>query len=551
VPNISLIGSGSTAIGFLLQTLTLINSAQINEEQAGALVINIFEESSILGAGTPYDPSKTGFQLILNIRNNSGTLPQSGADFLEWLKINRKFIDDVFDKIFAQRLAEKIARNPDKEGLFRASYAAISKHFKEKYLNLDDSVKSYHPRILYGIYRVALFEQIVEALAAKGVSINLHGKSKVVDFRQNLNQEFELLIEGAHSIKTDFVLFAGGMVEKASSLMHENFIASQLPEENLRARIEKLIEDASGGKREIKIGIIGSSLSAVDAVRTIYYEKIFQGQLDFEIDDIKIKTDFISRDGRLPKVRAAFAPFDFKKDGGTFPEISALKEARELHKKSGKIHLWQILKICAEKIEIFYRYFGQEYQASRAQSFAKFIEDQKENYPAILEEFAKFEDAKGFLQLETDLQKAMSGDARGLLGYQVAYGLAAPAHPEILALLSDDDKKIYQEYFATLHNLNDSPMPAPVAQDLLELHKKGLVDIIKLCHREDELINEGDRFFIIDESGARHEYDLAIRADGYVKSLQDSCETLHEQITSIDNPKIFKFGLNLKFFNNM
>lgn len=539
---ISLIGSGSTSIGFLLETLSLINSAQIDEKEAGDLVINIFEESSLLGAGAPYDLTKTGFQLITNIRNNSGTLPKSGADYLEWLKENRDFVGEVFDKIFAQRLAEKIAKAPDKKDLFRQSYAAIAKNFKQKYLNLDDSAKTYHPRILYGIYRAALFEKIVEELRARGVVINEYGNSKVVNFRQSADEKFQLELNSHDEMRlaeTDFVLFAGGMVEKAAQLVHENFLSSQFPEKNLRARLEKLAQEAKKtDKKEIRLGILGSSLSAIDAVRAVYYEKIFQGQPDFEIDGIKIKINLISRDGRLPRVRATYAPFDYKKDGGVFPEISMLKEARELYEENGKIHLWQILEICAQKIAIFYDHFGQKPAAQAAFNFATFIRDKKENYQEILEEFAKLEGVQGFSQLKAELARAESGDVEKMLGYQVAYGLAAPAHPAILALLSENDKKIYQEYFATLHNLNDSPMPAPVAQDLLSLHELGLVDIIKLGHRANALCSEGDRFSIIDEDGEDHDYDFVIRADGYVKDLQHSESGLHQQIGGGKNPKV-------------
>lgn len=539
---ISLIGSGSTAIGFLLETLSLINSAQIDEKQAKDLVVNIFEESALLGAGAPYDLTKTGFQLITNIRNNSGTLPKSGADYLQWLEENRDFIGKVFDKIFAQRLAAKIAKAPEKEDLFCQSYAAIAKNFKEKYLNLDDSAKTYHPRILYGIYRVALFEKVVEELRARGVVINEYGKSKVAGFQQGADGKFQLKIESpdeAPFAETDFVLFAGGMVEKAPQLVHANFLSSQFPEENLRAQLEKLVEEAKKtNKKEIKLGILGSSLSAIDAVRTIYYEKIFQGQPDFEIDGIKIKIDLISRDGRLPKVRAAYAPFDYKKDGGVLPEISMLKEVRELYKENDKIHLWQVLEICAQKMAIFYRHFGQENAAQVALDFATSIRDKKENYQEILEEFAKLEGAQGFSQLKAELARAENGDVEKMLGYQVAYGLAAPTHPEILALLNEDDKKIYQEYFATLHNLNDSPMPAPVAQNLLQLHEQGLVDIVKLGHKEKELRSKDGQLFVVDEDGESHDYDFVIRANGYVKDLQHSESEFHQKIGGGSNPKV-------------
>jgi len=523
--SISLIGGGSTTVGFLLEILALIKSGQISPKEASELVINIHEESSILGAGAPYDLTKTGFQLISNIRNISGTLPQNGADFLQWLEVNKEFVGQVFDKIFEQRLAARIAKEPDKEKQFRQSYEVIIGSFKEKYLNLGDSAKTYHPRILYGIYRVALFEQIVEDLRQKGVVINQHGKSKIVNFNENSKGKFELVSSGPQTTESDFVLFAGGMVEKAPGIIHENFLPSQWPEENLIAQLEKALKKAEeSGRHKIEIAILGSSLTAIDAVRTILFDKIFQK--DLRPADIEIKISLLSRDGRLPKVRAAYAPFDYKNDGKTFPAISILEEVQELHKTSGQVHLWQILKMCAEKMAVFYRHFGQEEKAQKAQGFASFIADKENNYAAILEKFSQLEGSQGFSQLELELKNAISGDVEGLLGYQVAYGLIGPARPEILALLNADDKKIYQEFFATLHNFNDSPMPIPVAEDLLKLHKQGMVDIVKLGRADTPLEIE--------------KYDLFVRADGYVKTLDQSPAPLHQQIAKYaDHAKVF------------
>lgn len=536
---ISLIGSGPTTIGFLLELLALIESQKISDEQAQQLVINIFEESSLLGAGAPYDLTKTGFQHISNIRNNSGTLPQSGADFMQWISANKDFIEQVFNKIFAQRLNEKISKQPDKEATFRQSYEAIKANFKERYLNLNDSQRTYHPRILYGIYRVALFEKIVGLLEEKGVVINQYAKTKVVDFAQNPNQKFTLTFEnitGESSTESDFVLLASGMAEKLPEIVDENFLPSQWPESLLIAQVEKMVDKAKKSNLpQIEIGILGSSLSAIEAVRTIFYERIFQGKADFELNGVAVKIDLISRSGLLPKVRAAYAPFDYKKQGGKFPEISILQEARDLKEQEGEIHLWQILQMCAQKTEVFYRYFGHEAQAMEARRIAKFVGEAKENYPAILQEFAKLESPNSFKQLEIDIKKAKEGDMGKLLGHQVAYGLIGMANPEILKLLNQEDRNLYDEFFSTLHNLQDSPMPIPVAEELLGLHKAGLVNVVRMGYQKSGVKAQGSRFTITDENGATHTYGALVRADGYVKELEKSGDKLHQKIAEQEN----------------
>jgi hypothetical protein len=429
MPKIALVGTGPAGLGFLKGFLEggIENSkgefeqkfATLAEEEAKNLEIHVFEKSLLMGAGLPYDESMTDPEHLLNIATNTSYINRFyQPKFHEWAKENQDKIKEKFQRIYDQRLAEKIEKFPNKKEELEEHYKKIWQNIEKRYLNLENGL-NFHPRIIYGIYGMEIFENFIEKLREKGFNIVLHPDTEVTFLNDSLNLGFEQEGVETKSIKFDQVVIASGKWQNPGRIESDRYLAEISPAEEMREKIEKMIaEEKAKGNKKIRIAVEGASLSAVDVVKTIFRDGVAteeeaKQELEEEsksqrnkklkftslnLDDVEITVDVVSREGIFRGIRANYG-FLAKED---LPENCQLtqKKIDELSKdENGKIHLWQVVSLAISSIENSYRFFGEEKKANQAAEINNFIIENKDNYAAITERLLALRNKDSFQQL--------------------------------------------------------------------------------------------------------------------------------------------------------
>ena len=215
---IGLVGSGPMAI-YLLKHL-----ASSNEP----LAITIFESSASAGMGMPYNPTLNADYMLCNAFSRE--IPSLERPLLDWLK-----------------------DRPVRE----LSEWELSAH--------DLTARAFYPRVLIGEYLHSQFGDLCESARAAGHSIKVHTQSRVNDISVADTAKATIYYGSGHhesgqSVETaqfDAVIIASGHCWPDVPQIDGVTMVSPWPYTN----ITTLAQD--------NIGVLGSSLSAIDVVMAI------------------------------------------------------------------------------------------------------------------------------------------------------------------------------------------------------------------------------------------------------------------------------------------
>lgn len=231
---LGVIGGGPSALFLLRHAL---RSAADFAPRFGRIVV--FESQSEAGPGMPYSRRFTSETNLSNISSEElPTLPRTFADWLESLEDDR--LRDL-------RIERPIGRD------------------------------RIYPRVALGDYFKAQFDELSEALAGTGVSVEVHCGSEVVDVVQVDHDEFEIVTRKGFRKRCGAVVIATGHVWDRDE-DRVNY-ASPWP-------IGKLLPPR-GKYHQFPIGLLGSSLSAVDVINVLAHHhgrfRESDGMLGFEL----------------------------------------------------------------------------------------------------------------------------------------------------------------------------------------------------------------------------------------------------------------------------
>jgi uncharacterized NAD(P)/FAD-binding protein YdhS len=230
---LAVIGGGPSALFLLRHVL-----ANVGEFASRFGKIAVFESQNAAGQGMPYSRRFTSEFNLSNISSEElPTLPQS---FAEWLESQ----DD-------DRLRELHVERP------------VSR----------DKI---YPRVALGDYFNAQFTELVKALEEHGISVDVRCDSEVTDIVPDGRSDFEVVTHSGIRKRCDGVVIATGHVwERDEDRVN---YASPWP-------IGKLLP-AAGKYHSFPIGLLGSSLSAVDVINVLaHHHGRFQdsdGKLSYE-----------------------------------------------------------------------------------------------------------------------------------------------------------------------------------------------------------------------------------------------------------------------------
>ncbi len=256
---VAIVGSGPTAL-YALQDLVKSKSS---------LAICIFEASEIAGKGTPYQRGINDPAMLSNIP--SIEIPHLPETLVAWLLSQSK------------------------------------KYLSEHEIVRDDiSDRAFYPRVVIGDYFRSQFAMIIALGKKANHTITVNECCQVTDIELNGNQFSVRSEAGARSEFFDYVMVATGHSIPTSPETSPGYFSAPWPAAALHSI-------KSG-----KIGILGTSLSAIDAVMTIAtafgrFNRDNDGRLNYEMGCCHdtFEVTMMSRKGLLPEADFFFPiPYD-------------------------------------------------------------------------------------------------------------------------------------------------------------------------------------------------------------------------------------------------
>lgn len=248
---IGIIGGGPAGL-FLFKRLVELNPS--------GLEISIFERHSVVGPGMPYSHEGACPEHLTNVSANE--IPPLLDSLKDWLK----------DQPSAN--LAKFGLNPQ-------------------------SLHSYHvvPRLLFGSYLAYEFQRFHNLAQKRCIPVTIHTDTEVRDIRPVEESKFEVLAKDYHSTFDAVVISTGHVWPRDIESQHKNYFQSPYPPAKLAVRCN------------FPVAIRGSSLTAIDAIKTLAYTNgrfVQKGKrLIYEVNRDSPDFELVvhSKDGFLPSVR--------------------------------------------------------------------------------------------------------------------------------------------------------------------------------------------------------------------------------------------------------
>ncbi len=319
----------------------------------------------------------------------------------------------------------------------------------------------------------------------------------------------------------DEVIIATGHWQDSKFQKHNAHLDSVWPSQNFKTKLNQLIlekysheSDSVSESETFRILVHGTSLSAIDAIKSIIFDEGFIDlQADGSLNCVKpeytvrredggkvkvgLSIDLVSRNGFLSKVRGKYG--DYQNQYLTRENVEEI-----IKNKSGFIELSDVFNLLKMDIKSAYEEAGIE-----------------SSIESLLQT-----DRNPFSQLKHDLDKAINGDCPdGELIWQTVYHQSSDLFLEIYKHLSPKDKLLYESFVKTLHFVHIAPMPKESAEELLMFHENNLLSIKPIGKGAVYHIREDGKPELIYEDGSSDYYDLfvvAIGQDGKAKNNQST-----------------------------
>ncbi|CAG5072465.1 hypothetical protein DYBT9623_04162 [Dyadobacter sp. CECT 9623] len=251
--------------------------------------IDIFEKSDMLGAGMPYSKAGANTEHITNVSHNE--IPKMSSSIIQWIK--------------------------------ELSVA------KQKQFNIDPAKFTQYkvfPRLLFGEYLAAQFAMFRDEADKNGIVTRVHYNSDVTDMAdQPENGVVQVAVNGTVLEFERVIICTGHKWPEKYEGEIPGYFASPYPPAKLRLAIDH------------PVAIKGSSLTAIDAIRTLArengrFEWVEEDKLMYipNEDSPKFKLVLHSRSGLLPAIR-----FHLDEPRITSDSLLTDKEVADNMKKNG------------------------------------------------------------------------------------------------------------------------------------------------------------------------------------------------------------------------
>jgi uncharacterized NAD(P)/FAD-binding protein YdhS len=449
-PKIAIIGSGPTGIYTLKG---LVGACQ-------PVSITIFEIEADAGKGTPYHPHINDQAMLANIA--SVELPTICETLVDWL---RRQSDTELQRLNVTRA------------------------------NIRE--REFYPRVVLGEFLQAQFRQLIDKAIANGHTVDVKTRHRVADIRLGVD-EIQLTVRlpdgGRKNYVFDHVVMATGHDWPETTEIMPNYFMSPWPAPAL-----KKIEACS-------VGILGTSLSAIDALITVstahgaFYLDPAGQQLQYQgsTNSGAFHASLMSRKGLLPEA-------DFYCDYPYTPLRFCTKEAVNALIERGSANL----------LDDVFELFKRELAACDPDYAGKIglaLLNVETIAPAY---FSAREEADPFVWAASNLAEA---EQNKINQYTVQWRYAILRMHEVIAraipYLDEESLGRFHKNFKTVFVDDYATVPHQSIQRLLALRRAGKLDILKLGN-DYEIVTDGiKQGAVIRYEGNEAAFDAFIDATG-------------------------------------
>lgn len=411
---IGILGGGPSGL-FLFKKLISSGNEHIE--------IQIFERSDRLGAGMPYSSCGANDEHITNVSENE--IPELVSSIAEWAKT------------LPEPILARFNIDPD--------------HFNE-YKVL--------PRLFFGMYLSAQFELLLERAKAIGITTTVHLACHVEDIidKPSLNETWVVLTE-IGALKFDKVVICTGHHWPKK---HEGSVPGYFDAPYPPAKLNLQLNH--------QVAIRGSSLTAIDAIRTLArnngtFLKDDDQNLTYQpfAQSESFKMSMHSRSGMLPAVRFHLADSHLSNDSLlTKDEIAAHIAVNDGFLSLDYLFEKDFIEIFREKDPIFY----QKIKGMKMEDFvAAMMELREQLDPFQLLSAEYVQAAKSIKRKETIYWKEMLGVLSFAMNYPAKY-------------FSAEDMLRLQQTLLPLISIVIAYVPQSSCEELLALNKAGVLEMI-------------------------------------------------------------------------
>ena len=424
-----------------------------------AIAVTIFERKNKLGSGMPYSAEGANDEHITNVSGNE--IPPLVTSLNQWVKSVPK---DTLDK-----------------------YHMDADHFNDfKVL----------PRLLFGQYLTAQFDLLQKKAREIGLEYQVHYNSPVTDIVDQPEKETVLVeVDGQEKFEFDHVVICTGhnWPRKYEGNI-PGYYDSPYPPSKLAMEVNH------------PISIKGSSLTAVDAIRTLArhngtFDKQDSGKVIYKLSDQSpgFKMILHTRNGMLPALR-------FHLDNSHLENKNLLsKEEIKAHIKSndGFLSLDYIFEEDFKRpIKVKYPEFYEKIKDMQLEEFVANMMDLRERVDPFKLLNAEYTEA------EKSIQRKKSVYWKEMLGV-LSFALNYPAKH-----LTAEDMQRLQKTLTPLISIVIAYIPQSSSEELLALHRAGVLYLISVG--EDSYVEPreegGAVYHYADDSGS----EQAVYFDTYI-----------------------------------
>ncbi|MFW0716150.1 FAD/NAD(P)-binding protein [Pedobacter sp. N23S346] len=395
------------------------------ESEIKHLVIDIFERKNSLGSGMPYSEEGANKEHITNVSDNE--IPVIFNSIEDWVKIAPKSILTKFD------------------------------------INVD-TFNEYKvlPRLFFGEYLSAQFDLLKKAADDKGIVTNIHLNTQVTNIIDDAKkEEVSVELNGKEVILFNRVIVCvGHNWPKKYEGKIKNYFDSPYPPQKLAKKFNH------------PIALMGSSLTAIDAIRTLARNNgVFQeeegGKYKFTPDDQsdKFKIVMHSRNGLLPAIRFHLEDSHLGKDA----TLSKAQIQKNIEDNDGFISLDYVFeKNFKDQFKKKDPAFYKKIKDMDLERFVDAMMSYRENVPAFDLFKKEYEEAEKSIDREESIYWK---EALAVLSFAMNY----PAK-----YLCAEDMQRLQKVLMPLISIVIAFVPQSSCRDLMALHDAGVLEIVSV-----------------------------------------------------------------------
>ncbi|MEO7120964.1 MAG: FAD/NAD(P)-binding protein [Ginsengibacter sp.] len=416
IKKIAIIGGGPSGL-FVFKRLV--------ESNISEAAIEIFEKKKELGSGMPYSREGAGEEHITNVSGNE--IPELEIALTEWIQS------------VEPEMLKRFNINKDKFSGYKVM-----------------------PRLLFGQYLKDQFNILTKKAKEAGITVTINRGKMVTDIVDDVEQKIvKVITDDSETILFHQVIICTGHHWPA---LHEGRINGYFDSPYPPAKLDMKINHP--------VGIRGSSLTAVDAVRTLArhngdFTKDANGKTSFKLaDDSKgFKMILHSRSGMLPAVRFHLEDSHLGKDTIlTNDEIQDNKKQNEGFLSLDFVFEKNFKEPIKEKDPDFYKRIA----SMNMEAFVQFIMSLRESVDA-------FDLFKGeYIEAEKSIRRKESVYWKEMLGV-LSFAMNYPAK-----YFSAEDMLRLHRSLQPLISIVIAYVPQTSVEEMLALHEAGLLDLISV-----------------------------------------------------------------------